>query len=163
MGTKLPRGMGTFFKTCDCARQNRCPHAYSIRFRDATGRQREEGGYAKQQDAVDRLNKLYDEKRSTTPQQAVVKRETAKQRSGEYASTWLTRQRHYAPGTIRTTNQLLEGQILPTLESRRIDTFSAAVIDDFIASMEEHQVGLATQQNVPCWRAAAAPSRPASV
>lgn len=147
MGAKLIRGMGSFFKTCPCTRQNRCPHPYGIRFRDATGQQREEGGYATQQDALDRLTKVYNEKRATVPQQAVLKRETGKQRFGEYASSWLARQRHYAPGSVRTISQLLNSQILPALESRRINTFSATAVEDFITSMEERQVGLATQQN----------------
>ncbi|HET6859737.1 MAG TPA: site-specific integrase, partial [Streptomyces sp.] len=147
LGTKLIRGMGTFFKTCACTRQNRCPHPYGIRFRDATGQQREEGGYATQPDALDRLATLYNEKRATGPQQAVLKRETGKQRFGEYAASWLTRQRHYAPGSVRTINQLLDSQILPALESRRINTFSPTVVEDFITSMEEREAGLATQQN----------------
>ncbi|MGW8884248.1 RNA polymerase sigma factor [Streptomyces sp. NPDC055749] len=106
MGAKLIRGMGGFFKTCPCTRQNRCPHPHGIRFRDAAGQQREEGGYATQQDALDRLTKLYNEKHATVPQQAVLKRETGKQRFGEYSSSWLARQRHYAPGQV----------IIPTLD-----------------------------------------------
>jgi hypothetical protein len=34
--------MGSFFKDCDCAKPTRCPHPYTIRFRDALGKQREE-------------------------------------------------------------------------------------------------------------------------
>lgn len=147
MATKLIRGMGSFFKACDCTHPSRCRHPYSIRFRDGTGRQREETGYPTQDDALERLAKLYSEKRTTSAQQAELKRELGKNRFGEYASTWLARQRHYATGSVRTVNQLLDNQILPVLESRRINTFAPTVIDDFIMSMEERKVGLATQQN----------------
>jgi len=139
--------MGSFFKSCACARQNRCAHPYAIRYRDAAGRQREETGYATQQAALDRLTKVYEEKRTTPRTQADLKREIGKQRFGNYASTWLTRQRHYVPGSVRSVTQVLNGQILPVLESRRMNTFTATVVDDFIMSMEERSVGPAAQQN----------------
>ncbi|MFK0227348.1 tyrosine-type recombinase/integrase [Streptomyces sp. NPDC090303] len=147
MATKLIRGMGSCFKTCSCKRQGGCAHPYAIRFRDGTGRQREESGYPTQDDALDRLTQVYNEKRSTPVQQAEMKRTLGKQRFGEYTSAWLPRQRHYAPGTVRTVKRLLDSQILPALESRRINSFSPTVVDDFIMSMEERKVGLATQQN----------------
>ncbi|MGW6911745.1 tyrosine-type recombinase/integrase [Streptomyces sp. NPDC054940] len=147
MATQLIRGMGSFFKNCACARQSRCSHPYAIRYRDATGRQREEMGYATQQSALDRLNKVYEEKRNTPRQQADLKRQIGKQRFGQYASTWLTRQRHYAPGSVRSVNQVLNSQVLPVLESRRMNTFTSTVVEDFIMSMEERSVGLAAQQN----------------
>ncbi|MBA2947003.1 tyrosine-type recombinase/integrase [Streptomyces sp. PSKA28] len=139
--------MGSFHKSCGCARQGRCPHPYAIRYRDAMGRQREETGFATQQDALDRLTKLYDERRNTPRDQAELKRRLGKQRFGEHAASWITRQRHYADGSIRTVHQLLQSQILPALGSRRLYTFTPTVIDDFIMSMEERNVGLATQQN----------------
>ncbi|MFE0794019.1 tyrosine-type recombinase/integrase [Streptomyces mutabilis] len=147
LATQLVRGMGSFFKSCACARQNRCAHPYIIRYRDAAGRQREETGYSTQQTALDRLTKVYEEKRTTPRAQADLKREIGKQRFGHYASAWLTRQRHYAAGSVRTVKQVLDRQILPVLESRRINTFTATVVDDFIMSMEERSVGLAAQQN----------------
>ncbi|MFU2337559.1 tyrosine-type recombinase/integrase [Streptomyces albidoflavus] len=147
MATPLVRGMGSFFKNCSCTRQNRCPHPYVIRYRDATGRQREEAGYTTQQDAKDRLTALYHEKRHTPERQAAAKREIGRQRFGAYAATWLTRQRHYAPGSVRTVNQVLNSRILPVLESRRVNSFTTNVVEDFIMSMEEQAVGLAAQQN----------------
>ncbi|QHC27003.1 tyrosine-type recombinase/integrase [Streptomyces sp. GS7] len=132
------------FKTCSCTRQGRCAHPYAIRYRDASGRQREETGYSTQQGALDRLTEIYNEKRNTPRQQAELKRELGKQRFGEYASAWLARQRHYTAGSTRTVNTLLQGQILPALESRRINTFTSTVVEDFIMSMEEGDVGLAT-------------------
>lgn len=100
-----------------------------------------------QQAALDRLTKVYKEKRTTPRAQADLKREIGKQRFGHYASAWLTRQRHYTAGSVRTVKQVLDRQILPVLESRRINTFTATVVDDFIMSMEERSVGLAAQQN----------------
>ncbi|MGC9496371.1 tyrosine-type recombinase/integrase [Streptomyces sp. WG7] len=147
MATQLVRGMGSFFKSCACARQNRCAHPYAIRYRDATGRQREETGFSTQQAALDRLTKVYEEKRTTPRAQADLKREIGQQRFGRYASAWLTRQRHYVPGSVRSVTQVLNSQILPALESRRINTFTATVVDDFIMSMEERSVGPAAQQN----------------
>ncbi|MFF1776907.1 hypothetical protein [Streptomyces virginiae] len=137
---------GSFFKGCNCTRQGRCSHPYLIRYRDASGRQREENGCATQQDALDRLTKVYRQKQDT-PKQALEKRELGKQRCGEYCSAWFPRQRHFAPGTIRTVNRLLDNHVLPSLESRRVNTFSPTVADDFIQAMEERSTGLATQQN----------------
>lgn len=132
MATQLVRGMGSFFKSCDCTRQSRCPHPYAIRFRDATGRQCEETGYATQSAALDRLHSVYAEKRNTSPQKADLKREIGKQRFGEYAAAWLPRQRHYAPGSVRSVNQILNCQVLPVLESRRMNTFTPTAVEDFI-------------------------------
>ncbi|MFD8298837.1 tyrosine-type recombinase/integrase [Streptomyces bauhiniae] len=147
LATQLVRGMGGFFKNCACSRQSRCAHPYVIRYRDATGRQREETGYTTQQSALEQLTKVYNEKRNTPRQQADLKREIGQQRFGAYAATWLTRQRHYAPGSVRSINQVLNSQILPVLESRRMSTFTSTVVDDFIMSMEERSIGLAAQQN----------------
>lgn len=54
--------MGSFFKGCGCARPIRCPHPYTIRFRAALGKHREEAGYDTQDDAVERLTQIYAEK-----------------------------------------------------------------------------------------------------
>ncbi|MFJ8846680.1 hypothetical protein ACIRFF_27720 [Streptomyces cyaneofuscatus] len=147
MATKLIRGMGSFFKACACKHQSRCSHLYTIRFRSGSGRQLEETGFPTQDDALDRLTAIYSEKRRTPVHHAELKREIGNQRFGRYAASWLPRQRHYAPGSIRTVNQLLDSQILPILDSRRVNTFSSTVIEDFILSMEDRRVGLATQQN----------------
>ncbi|MCX2181303.1 hypothetical protein KV205_12290 [Streptomyces sp. SKN60] len=37
--------------------------------------------------------------------------------------------------------------MLPVLESRRTNTFTSTVVEDFIMSMEERSVGLTSQQN----------------
>lgn len=147
MATQLIRGMGSFFKSCACVRQNRCSHPYAIRYRDATGRQREETGYATQQSALDRLTEVYEEKRNAPRAQADLKRDLGKQRFGEYATSWLTRQRHYTPSGVRAVSQVPHSQVLPVLESRRISTFTSTVVEDSIMSLEERSVGPAAQQN----------------
>ncbi|GAB2797647.1 hypothetical protein GCM10027073_32040 [Streptomyces chlorus] len=79
MARQLARGMGSFFKPCDCARTSRCPHAYPIRFRDARGKQREETGYRTQDAAVERLTKLYADRKKTAPSVAEARRELGQQ------------------------------------------------------------------------------------
>ncbi|MGW2181523.1 tyrosine-type recombinase/integrase [Streptomyces sp. NPDC001732] len=147
MATPLVRGLGSFFKNCRCTRQNRCAHPYVVRYRDGTGRQREETGFTSQQDALDRLTKVYDEKRHTPERQAASRCEIGRHRFGPYAASWLARQRHCTSGSIRTVDQVPKSQVLPVPESRRINTFTSTVIDDFIMSMEERSVGLGAQQN----------------
>lgn len=83
MARQLARGMGSFFKDCGCAKPTRCPHPYSIRFRDALGKQREESGYDTQ-DA---------EKKTTAPSVAAARRELGQLTVEEYAKQWRPRQR----------------------------------------------------------------------
>ncbi|MFI7288525.1 tyrosine-type recombinase/integrase [Streptomyces anulatus] len=72
--TARPRP-GSLFKDCGCAKPTRCPHPYSIRFRDALGKRREESGYATQDDAIERLTQLYAEKKTNAPTVAAARRE----------------------------------------------------------------------------------------
>ncbi|MEV8118098.1 hypothetical protein AB0O69_24850 [Streptomyces xiamenensis] len=85
--------MGSFFKDCGCAKPTGCPHPYSIRFRDALGKQREESGYATQDDAIERLTQLYAEKKTTAPSVAAARREPGQLTVEEYAKQWRPRQR----------------------------------------------------------------------
>ncbi|MEU1227727.1 hypothetical protein [Streptomyces sp. NPDC005828] len=75
MARQLARGMGSFFKDCDCAKPTRCAHPYSTPFRDALGKQREESGYGTQDDAIERLTQVYAEKKTTAPSVAAARRE----------------------------------------------------------------------------------------
>ncbi|WP_241836223.1 hypothetical protein [Streptomyces sp. JS01] len=93
MARQLARGMGSFFKDCGCAKPTRCPHPYSIRFRDALGKQREESGCATQDDAIERLTQVYAEKKTTAPTVAAARRELGQLTVGEYAKQWRPRQR----------------------------------------------------------------------
>ncbi|MFI9293716.1 hypothetical protein [Streptomyces gardneri] len=69
------------------------PHPYSIRFRDALGKQREESGYGTQDDAIERLTQLHAEKKTTAPSVAAARRELGQLTVEEYAKQWRPRQR----------------------------------------------------------------------
>lgn len=84
--------MGSFFKGCDCAKPTRCPHPYTIRFRDALGKQREEAGYGTQDDAIERLTQTCVEKRNMAPCVAEARRELGQRGVSEYAKQWRPRQ-----------------------------------------------------------------------
>ncbi|OKJ13762.1 hypothetical protein AMK19_10095 [Kitasatospora sp. CB01950] len=59
--TGLIRGMGSFFKECEHpeSRWSKCPHNYKIRYRNASGQQTEESGFADQESAKTRLAQVY--------------------------------------------------------------------------------------------------------
>lgn len=56
----LARGMGTFFRDCEHpeSRWSKCPHEYKIRYRNASGKQTEEAGFATQDRAIARLTEM---------------------------------------------------------------------------------------------------------
>ncbi|GGW55585.1 hypothetical protein GCM10010340_37690 [Streptomyces griseoloalbus] len=85
MARQLARGMGSFFKDCGCARPTRCPHPYTIRFRNGLGKQLEESGFDTQDDAIERLTQIYAEKKSTAPSVAEARRELGQKTVAEYA------------------------------------------------------------------------------
>ncbi|MFB7674721.1 hypothetical protein ACFC26_25220 [Kitasatospora purpeofusca] len=53
--------MGSFFKECahPSSRWSKCPHEYTIRYRNASGRQTEESGFTTQELAKSRLAEVY--------------------------------------------------------------------------------------------------------
>lgn len=71
--------MGSFFKERGCSRPTRCFHPYTIRFRDALGKQREESGFGTQDDAIERLTQICAEKKKTAPSIAEARRELGQQ------------------------------------------------------------------------------------
>ncbi|MEV1023239.1 site-specific integrase [Streptomyces sp. NPDC050264] len=148
---KLTRGMGTFFKDCDHpeARWSKCPHPYKIRYRNAGGQQTEEAGFARQDDAIDRLTEVYNEKRRRPGSRARAERiaKYGAMRFEEYAEEWKGGQRHLAVGSIRHLDSLLEHHVFPAIGSRKMVTFDHKVVDGFIRSMERARTGLATQSN----------------
>ncbi|MFH9575803.1 hypothetical protein [Streptomyces sp. NPDC017230] len=73
--------MGSFFKDCGCARPTRCPHPYTIRFRNGLGKQIEEGGFDTQDDALERLTQIYAEKKRTAPSVAEARGNWGRRRS----------------------------------------------------------------------------------
>ncbi|WP_406357175.1 hypothetical protein OHB56_32545 [Streptomyces sp. NBC_01635] len=114
--------MGSFFEPWDCARPSRCPHACTIRFRDARGKQREETGYRTQDAAVERLTELYADRKKTAPSVAEARRELGQQRIEEYAQTWLPRQRQMTEySTAKTLASHFKVQINPVIGPRKLN------------------------------------------
>ncbi|MDQ8704088.1 tyrosine-type recombinase/integrase [Streptomyces sp. LHD-70] len=154
MATKtLAHGMGTFFKDCEHAesRWSKCPHLYKIRYRDGTGKQTVESGFATQNLAIERLTEIYNAKRSAPQTQRQTKAERIKKygtmQFAEYTTEWKASQRDLAEASVRHLNSLLENHLYPTLGSRRMATFDHKVVDGFIQTMERNGIGMATQAN----------------
>ncbi|MGY4970808.1 tyrosine-type recombinase/integrase [Streptomyces nigrescens] len=140
----LGRGMGSFLKKCDCPRPTRCPHEYTIRYRDTGGKQREQGGFATQDDAKDELNKIYLAKKDQTRSSSIdaIARMTFK----EYAEDWISRQsRGWADNSEKRVRSDMRTHVFPRLSSRKVGTFASVVLDDFILSMEQDGVGSSAQ------------------
>ncbi|MFD5467495.1 hypothetical protein ACFWIQ_32440 [Kitasatospora sp. NPDC127059] len=147
----LARGMGTFFKTCEHpqVRWSKCPHTYVIRFRNASGRQTEESGFATQDKAIDRLTEIYRAKRENPWGQSKAERNRkyGAMNVGAYTEEWKAGQRALAPASLRHLDSLLEHHLYPAFHSRRMATFDHKVVDASIQTMERNGVGLATQAN----------------
>ncbi|WP_437053603.1 hypothetical protein [Streptomyces sp. enrichment culture] len=113
--------MGSFFKDCGCARPTRCPHPYTIRFRNGLGKQVEEGGFDTQDDAIERLTQMYAEKKRTAPSVAEARRELGQKTVAEYAKQWLPRQRRMTEySTGEHVNSSINVHIIPRLGSRKL-------------------------------------------
>ncbi|WP_432051895.1 hypothetical protein [Streptomyces xiamenensis] len=137
------------FKDCDCAKPTRCPHPYSIRFRDALGKQREESGYATQDDAIERLTQLYAEKRTTAPTVAAARRELGQLTVEEYAQQWRPRQRRMTDySTGWHVDSSINVHIVPRLESRKLNSVTPMVVERFLDEMENDGVGRGNQVNI---------------
>nr|WP_268249481.1 hypothetical protein [Streptomyces poonensis] len=122
--------MGSFYKDCGCARPTRCPHPYTIRFRDALGKQREEAGYGTQDAAIERLTQIYAEKKRTAPSIAEARRALGQQTIAEYARQWLPRQRRMTEySTGEHVNSSISVHIVPRLGSRKLNTVTPIVVE----------------------------------
>lgn len=149
MARQLARGMGSFFKECGCSRPTRCPHPYTIRFRDALGKQREEAGYDTQDDAIERLTQIYAEKRTTAPSVAEVRRELGQQTIAEYAKQRRPRQRkmtEYSTGWH--VDSSINVHIVPRLGSRKLNSVTPIVVERFLDELETDGVGRGNQVNI---------------
>ncbi|MGW1927714.1 tyrosine-type recombinase/integrase [Streptomyces sp. NPDC001919] len=141
--------MGSFFKDCGCAKPTRCPHPYSIRFRDALGKQREECGYDTQDDAIERLTQLYAEKKATTPSVAAARRELGQLTVEEYAKQWRPRQRRmtdYSTGCH--VDSSINVHIVPRMGARKLNSVTPMVVERFLDEMEGDGVGRGNQVNI---------------
>ncbi|MEU9930465.1 tyrosine-type recombinase/integrase [Streptomyces anulatus] len=149
MARQLARGMGSFFKECDCAKPTRCPHPYTIRFRDALGKQREESGYDTQDDAIERLTEVYKEKKSTAPSVAEARRELGQQTIEEYAKQWRPRQRKMTEySTGEHVDSSINVHIVPRLGSRKLNSVTPIVVERFLDELETDKVGRGNQVNI---------------
>jgi integrase len=141
--------MGSFFKVCDCTKPTRCPHPYTIRFRNGLGRQCEEGGFATQDDAIDRLSEIYAEKKRTAPSVAEARRELGQKTVAEYAKQWRPRQRKMtAYSTGEHVDSSINVHILPRLGSRKLNTVTPIVVERFLDELEADGVGRGNQVNI---------------
>ncbi|MFE6229358.1 tyrosine-type recombinase/integrase [Streptomyces sp. NPDC057854] len=149
MARQLARGMGSFFKECDCAKPTRCPHPYTIRFRDALGKQREESGYDTQDDAIERLTEIYKDKKSTAPSVAEARRELGQQTVEEYAKQWRPRQRKMTEySTGEHVDSSINVHIVPRLGSRKLNSVTPIVVERFLDELESDKVGRGNQVNI---------------
>ncbi|GGQ82226.1 tyrosine-type recombinase/integrase [Streptomyces althioticus] len=149
MARQLARGMGSFFKECGCSRPTRCPHPYTIRFRDALGKQREEAGFGTQDDAVECLTQIYAEKKKTAPSVAEVRRELGQQTVEEYAKQWRPRQRRMTEySTGWHVDSSINVHIVPRLDSRKLNSVTPIVVERFLDELEVDGVGRGNQVNI---------------
>ncbi|MET7324363.1 hypothetical protein [Streptomyces sp. NPDC005549] len=137
MARQLARGMGSFFKECGCSRPTRCPHPYTIRFRDALGKQREEAGFGTQDDAIERLTQIYAEKKKTALSVAEARRELGQQTVAEYAKQWRPRQRRMTEySTGWHVDSSINVHIIPRLGSRKLNSVTPIVVERFLDDLE---------------------------
>ncbi|MFF0853925.1 tyrosine-type recombinase/integrase [Streptomyces sp. NPDC003280] len=149
MARQLARGMGSFFKECGCSRPTRCQHPYTIRFRDALGKQREEAGFGTQDDAIERLTQIYAEKKNTAPSVAEARRELGQQTVAEYARQWRPRQRRMTEySTGWHVDSSINVHIIPRLGSRKLNSVTPIVIERFLDELETDGVGRGNQVNI---------------
>ncbi|MEU8699976.1 hypothetical protein AB0C61_20370 [Streptomyces sp. NPDC048680] len=149
MARQLARGMGPFFEDCGCVKPTRCPHPYSIRFRDALGKRREESGYATQHDAIERLTQLYAEKKTTVLTVAAARRELGQLTVEEYAKQWRPRQRrmtNYSTGWH--VDSSINVHIVPRLGSRKLNSVTPMVVERFLDEMDSDGVDRGNQVNI---------------
>lgn len=141
--------MGSFFKDCGCVRPSRCPHPYTIRFRNGLGKQSEEGGFGTQDDAIERLTQIYTEKRRTAPSVAEARRELGQKTVAEYAKEWRSRQRKMTQySTGEHVDSSLNVHIFPRLGSRKLNTVTPLVVERFLDALEADGVGRGNQVNI---------------
>ncbi|MGW3108808.1 hypothetical protein [Streptomyces sp. NPDC001100] len=144
MARQLARGMGSFFNDCDCTKPTRCPHPYTIRFRNGLGRQTEEGDFATQDDAVERLTQIYREKMRTAPSVAEARRELGQETLGEYQKTvgecakqWRPRQRKITDcSTGEHADSSINVHIVPRVGSRKLNTVTPIVVERLLDELE---------------------------
>ncbi|GGW45958.1 hypothetical protein AB0E64_15690 [Streptomyces caelestis] len=141
--------MRSFFKGCGCARPTWCPHPYTIRFRNGSGKQLEGGGFDTQDDAIERLTQIYTEKKRTAPSVAEARRELGQKTVAEYAKQWRPRQRRMTEySTGEHVNSSINVHIVPRLGSRKLISVTPIVVERFLDELEADGVGRGNQVNI---------------
>ncbi|MGW5328982.1 hypothetical protein [Streptomyces sp. NPDC004014] len=136
-------------RECGCSRPTRCPHLYTIRFRDSLGKQREEAGYDTQDDAIERLTQIYAEKKTTAPAVAEVRRELGQQTIAGYARQWRPRQRKMTePSTGWHVDSSINVHIGTRLGSRKLNLVTPIVVERLMDELETDGVGRGNQVNI---------------
>ncbi|GGU99687.1 hypothetical protein GCM10010275_43270 [Streptomyces litmocidini] len=149
MARQLARGMGSFFKDCGCVKPTRCPHPYSVRFRDALGQQREESGFGTQDDAIERLTLPYAEKKATAPSVAAARRELGQLTVEEYAQQWRPRQPRMTDcSTGWHADSSINVHIVPRLGSRKLNSVTPMVVERFLDGIEGGGGGRGNQVSI---------------
>ncbi|MEY9850010.1 hypothetical protein ABH940_007125 [Streptacidiphilus sp. BW17] len=148
--------MGRFFKDCTLpeSRWAKCPHDYTIRYRDAQGQQTEEAGFSNQEKAIARLTEIYREKRelaAKNPGKAERIRKYGAMRFKEHVTEWRAGQRDLSPGSVRSLDSMLSNHLYPALASRRMNTFDFNVVEGFLQTMERGGVSPAAQVSAFNW------------
>ncbi|MBT2879505.1 tyrosine-type recombinase/integrase [Streptomyces albidoflavus] len=133
---QLARGMGSFAKACGCSQPTRCRHPYFIRYRDAGGKQREESGFRTQDAAKDRLVELYARKATTPASKAELIRHYGQMRFEDLVGDYLGRQRRLSYATAYEYEHLARNHLIPELGSRRVETFSPMVVENYLTTMD---------------------------
>ncbi|NEB13932.1 hypothetical protein G3I32_34735 [Streptomyces coelicoflavus] len=152
---QLARGMGTFAKACNGTQPTRCRHPYFFRYRDAAGKQREETGFRTQDAAKERLVEPDAAKADTPPSKAELIRDYGQMRFEGFVGDYMGRQRRLPYGTAYEYEHLARNHLIRELGSRRVETFSPMVVENFLATMERLATPGPTQYEaaravVPC-------------
>jgi hypothetical protein len=148
MARQLARGMGPSTRTA-AARSPPAAHPYSIRFRDALGKRREESGHGTQGDAIERLTQLYAEKKTTAPSVAAARRELGQLTVEEYAKQWRPRQQRMTDySTGWHVDSSVNVHIVPRMGARKLNSVTPMVVERFLDEVEGDGVGRSNQVNM---------------
>ncbi|MGW0883413.1 hypothetical protein [Streptomyces sp. NPDC002671] len=138
---------GLVLKDCGCARPTRCPHPYTIRFRNGPGKQFEESGFDTQDDGIERLTQIYAEKKRTARSVAEARRELGQKTVAEYAKPWRPRQRRMTEySTGEHVNSSIGVHTAPGFTEA--DIRAPIVMERFLDELEADGVGRGNQVNI---------------
>jgi hypothetical protein len=92
---------------------------------------------------------LYADKRATAPSVAEARRELGQQTIRGYAETWLPRQRRMTEySTKENVLSSLNVHIIPALGSRKLNSVTPSVVEQFLDDLETRGVGRGNQVSI---------------